>query len=121
MNHSLRLYRSGLRYDIARSLVRRVVACQQVVSVGDRGAYYGLFEGLPGLLADPRVCGLGPAGMPGLPIGPLEPPSVAVIVGDSSDLPFALAADRVDILPDDAPADVLITPEQVHQVLHQSS
>ena len=121
MHHCLRIFRSGRRYDISRQSVRRVVACSQLVSVGDRGAYFGLLEGMPGLLAEPMVCGVGPSALPGLPIGPLESPKIAVIVGDSSDLPFALAADRVDVLPDDQAVDAVITDEQLQHVLHYTS
>ena len=117
----LRIFRSSRSYDIPRHLVRRIVACSQLVSVGDRGAYFGLLEGMPGLLAEPMVCGAGPSAVPGLPVGPLESPKIAVIVGDSSDLPFALAADRVDVLPDDQSVDVVITDEQLQHVLHCSS
>lgn len=121
MNDHLRLFRLGRSYDISRQSVRRVVACSQLVSIGDRGAYFGLLEGMPGLLAEPMVCGVGPATIPGLPIGQLEAPKIAVIVGDSSDLPFALAADRVDVLPDDQSVDVVISDEQLDQVLHHTS
>lgn len=121
MTQYLRLYRSGRSYDVARHAVRRVVACQQVVPIGDRGAYFGLFEGMPGLLAEPMVCGVGPSAAPGLPVGAIDSPRIAVIVGDSSDMPFALAADRVDVLPDDGQADVVITDTQLEQVLQHPS
>ncbi len=121
MKDHLRLFRSGRSYDIPRQSVRRVVACSQLVSIGDRGAYFGLLEGMPGLLAEPMVCGVSPSAIPGLPIGQLETPKIAVIVGDSSDLPFALAADRVDVLADDQSVDVLITDEQLDRVLHHTS
>lgn len=121
MNEHLRLYRSGRVYDIPRQSVRRVVACGHTVTVGDRGAYFALLEGMPGLMAEPIVCGVGPSLVPGLPVGPLEAPKIAVIVGDSSDLPFALAADRVDVLPDNTSPDVVITDRQLEQVLHYSS
>jgi hypothetical protein len=113
-----RIHRAGACYDIPKETVRRVCACYSVISIGSHGAYSAELEGLPALIIEPTVfqspiaqCDIAPHG------DPVAPPKLAVLVGDSADMPIALAADDIDAMPEPSLQAIAVSADTIHTVL----
>lgn len=115
---SIRIQRAGVAFDIPKETVRRVCACNLVTAVGSHGAYSSELEGLPALILEPSVLAAstpGGAAMP--PAAAFPPPRFAVLLGDSADMPVAIAADHVDAWSDPTAGTIVLSADKIHTSL----
>jgi hypothetical protein len=121
-NTTIRLHRHGVSYDLEKTGVRRVCACTDVIALGDRGAFTAIIDGVPVLLIEPAalrsaMASASVASASAATNDSVLLPRFAVLIGESADMPLAIAADQLDTWADPMRADARITTQAIHDIV----